>query len=124
LGRQVEGDEVDYHGHECGESRKEVKLAKEKISPGLIDRGTEEKAPVTTYPYGPPVGQTSSDHTPLIVKSSKELPSGMDSRESKSEVPGEHNAPGGTKYKRTCKDHPAYGRAYRGSLSKDGNCDF
>lgn len=37
---------------------------------------------MTTYPYRPPVRLTSSDDTPLVVKTGEELPAGIKSRES------------------------------------------
>ena len=37
---------------------------------------------MTTYPNCPPVGLTTSDDTPLEVKSSEELPSGLETHES------------------------------------------
>jgi hypothetical protein len=48
------------------------------------------KAPVNTHPYRPPIRLTSLDDTALVVKSSKELPSGvMNPRESESHKTGE-----------------------------------
>jgi hypothetical protein len=44
------------------------------------------KAPVITDPYRPSVGLTSSDDTPLVVKSDDELPSGMKPHESESSL--------------------------------------
>ena len=88
FSRQIEGDQVDDYGHERGEARKEINLPRDKISPRLTSRDSEDKgpllrkkAPMTTYPNCPPVGLTTSNDTPLEAKSSEELPSGLETHE-------------------------------------------
>jgi len=86
-GRYVESNQVPDHNQERGEARKRIKLLKEQISSRVTRRKRERcpmKAPETTDPYRPPVGLTSSDDAPLVIKRSEELPSGNDPCESES----------------------------------------
>jgi hypothetical protein len=73
LGRYVHGNHVDDHDHKSGKTCKGIHLRKEKIS--LFSSLAGEH--ITTDPYRPPVGLTSSDDTPLEVKSGEEFPSDM-----------------------------------------------
>jgi hypothetical protein len=69
FGRNVERDQVHDYDPEGGPARQKVDLWKEQIQTEAI-----QKLSIITYPYRPSIGLTSSDETPLVVKTGDELP--------------------------------------------------
>ena len=68
LGRNVERDQVKDYDREGGPARHQVDLWEEQIQTEIRSKA------IVTYPYRPSIGLTSSDESPLVVKTGDELP--------------------------------------------------
>lgn len=71
FGCNGEVNQGKTYGHEAGQAGNGVDLSKEQIQ--TIVRKLKVR-PIVTYPYRPSIALTSSDDTPLVVKSGDELP--------------------------------------------------
>jgi hypothetical protein len=67
--RNVERDQVKDYDREGGPARDQVDLWE-----GQIWTEEVQSKAIIAYPYRPPIGLTSSDETPLVVKTGDELP--------------------------------------------------
>lgn len=98
---------VGDHYHERSEAHEGINLSNEQISSGLV----LPTAPVTTDPYRPAVGLTSSYDTPLVVKSGEDLPTGKKSCKCEWYDTNPRCVQGARERGPTCRDHVSPGKA-------------